>query len=745
MRVEISQAGLKYRRFLSTLAGLSALLLVSSACQFGGSFEEARCSFDSDCAGEATCVEGFCALGRTDQPSLPDAADDVTDLEDAGADAGEDIHQQPDADSNPDADATEEPVVDQISLEPAALNLAVGEVGTVLATALDADGVVVASVDSDDFRWTSNAPDIAVPFGGGAVRALSPGEAQITVSYGDVSAAVAVQVAPADAAQIEIFPATITLTQGGSYPAEVRVYDANGVRITSPDIVWAVDDESVATVDETGLINAVAAGSTRVSVAMRHDAAVSASADVHVNPLIPASALISPSNATIMAGQTLQFEVYDDDLNRVDNANITWSSSDPASATVSATGLVEGLKAGSVSVEASVAGISAPLSANVTVLAKEIVRVEVTPVNQTMRIGETKTYSAQAFAADGDDLTGTATFSWSVLDTGVAASLGNGDIEGVAPGASVVVATTGSISGYAGVQVERYPVHSVSVTAPSTTVQVGDNLQLDLVLTDANGDPIDAHSRVVTWASSNEGVAVVDGAGMLTALSAGSATITALSEGVSDSVNITVQPADIVNQAPIAFAQEVSIVADTSLTFNLTAYDPEGDTLTYQLVSPLPPTQGSLLLDPATGAVTYTPPATPFTGSASFEFNVQDSEPLTSNDAQVTLIFTAANEPPVAQATHTPTAGTTCDTFTLDGSGSMDAETLPEDLDFHWELVVSPPMASSSPLAGADTVTATLTPTLAGSYIIKLVVTDAQGASDTVFVVLTVEASPDPC
>src|SRR5690554_133140 len=744
MRVKISQIGLKYRGFLSSFVGLSALLFVGSACQFGGSFEEARCSFESDCAGEAVCVEGFCALPHTNQPSSPDTVDDVEDVEDI-EDGSPDVREDADADSDPDADATDEPVIDQISLEPSELNLVVGEVGNIVATALDADGAVVASVDSDDFRWTSNAPNIAVPLGEGAIRALSVGDAQITVSYGDVSAAVTVQVAPADAAQIEIFPATITLTQGGSYPAEVRVYDVNGVLITNPDIVWAVDDESVATVDEAGLINAVAAGSTSVIVAMRQDPAVSATADIYVNALIPASALISPSRATIAAGQTLQFEVFDDDFQRVDNTNISWTSSDAASATVSPTGLVEGLKGGVVTIQATVGGIAAPLTADVTILAKEIVRVEVAPVNQTMRIGETKTYSAQAFAADGDDLSAAASFTWTVLDTGVAASLGNGDIEGVAAGASVVVATTGSISGYAGVQVERHPVHSLTVTAPATALQIADTLQLDLVLKDSNGDTIDANSRIVNWTSSNEGVLLVDGSGMVTALSAGSATITALSEGVSDSLVLTVEPEVVVNLAPVAFAQEVTVPENTSLTFNLTAYDPEDDTLTYQLISPLPPNQNSLLLDSATGTVTYTPPTTPFGGPVSFKFKVNDGKGNTSNDAEVMLTFTSANEPPVALAVSTPTTGTTCDTFALDASGSSDAETAPQDLSFQWEVVVSPSVGASDPLAGASTDAATLSPTVAGSYIIKLVVTDEQGASDTVFVVITVDPGADPC
>src|SRR5690554_1962577 len=236
MRVKMSQIALKHRRFLSTFVGLSALLFMSSACQFGGSFEEARCSSESDCDGEAICVEGFCALPHTDQPSSPDVGEDVEDF-DGGSDVGEDIIEDADSEGDPDADVVETPVVDRISVDPVALSLQVGELRAITATAFDTNDEVMAGIGADNFRWNSDDPSIVVPVGGGQVRALSVGETQITVTYEGVSATVAVEVSPASAGEIEIFPATITLSEGGSYQADARAYDLNGALIRNPDIV----------------------------------------------------------------------------------------------------------------------------------------------------------------------------------------------------------------------------------------------------------------------------------------------------------------------------------------------------------------------------------------------------------------------------------------------------------------------------------------------------------------------------
>src|SRR6266480_2970924 len=84
------------------------------------------------------------------------------------------------------------------------------------------------------------------------------------------------------------------------------------------------------------------------------------------------------------------------------------------------------------------------------------------------------------------------------------------------------------------------PVASVSVAPPAATVPVGQAVQLTATPKDANGNALTG--RAVTWSSSNTSVANVDGSGLVTAAAAGSATITAMSEGQSGTSSITVTP-----------------------------------------------------------------------------------------------------------------------------------------------------------------------------------------------------------
>ena len=81
-------------------------------------------------------------------------------------------------------------------------------------------------------------------------------------------------------------------------------------------------------------------------------------------------------------------------------------------------------------------------------------------------------------------------------------------------------------------------VASVDLTPPSATVQVGQTVQLTAIPRDANGNALS--DRTVTWTSSNTSVAAVSPTGLVTGLVAGSATITATSEGKSRIASITV-------------------------------------------------------------------------------------------------------------------------------------------------------------------------------------------------------------
>ena len=82
---------------------------------------------------------------------------------------------------------------------------------------------------------------------------------------------------------------------------------------------------------------------------------------------------------------------------------------------------------------------------------------------------------------------------------------------------------------------------SVTVSVASSSVKVGEAMQATATATDASGNVLTG--RAIAWTTSDAAIATVNATGLLTALSAGSVTLTATTEGKSASAQVTVTPA----------------------------------------------------------------------------------------------------------------------------------------------------------------------------------------------------------
>jgi hypothetical protein len=97
------------------------------------------------------------------------------------------------------------------------------------------------------------------------------------------------------------------------------------------------------------------------------------------------------------------------------------------------------------------------------------------------------------------------------------------------------------------------PPASLTISAPTTTIDAGGNVTLTATVRDASGNVLSG--ATVTWASGNSAVATVNSAGVVSGVSGGSATITATSGSASGSVAISVNappPPPAIDQPPAA-------------------------------------------------------------------------------------------------------------------------------------------------------------------------------------------------
>jgi hypothetical protein len=180
-------------------------------------------------------------------------------------------------------------------------------------------------------------------------------------------------------------------------------------------------------------------------------------------------------------------------------------------------------------------------AATLTVTPKPVAQVEVTPAGAELRVGEMQAFSVTVRDASGEELTGRSV-SWASDAPSVATVDGDGVVTAVAPGTATLEATSEGVSGAATLTVTPKPVAQVEVTPAGAELRVGETQAYAVTVRDASGEEL--RGRPVSWTSDAPSVATVDGAGVVTAVAPGTATIAATSEGVSGTGALSVEVAE---------------------------------------------------------------------------------------------------------------------------------------------------------------------------------------------------------
>jgi uncharacterized protein YjdB len=168
--------------------------------------------------------------------------------------------------------------------EPESVEVSPGEavlssIGTTTQLAvevLDEDGEVI---EGAEVEWSTSDASVATVDEDGEVTAVGNGTATITAEAGDASGSAEITVQQ-EADQIEVDPSELTLAGVGAMAElSATVLDAGGTEIEGAEVTWSSSDEEVATVSESGVVEAVAAG-TAVITAASGDASAEVEVDV---------------------------------------------------------------------------------------------------------------------------------------------------------------------------------------------------------------------------------------------------------------------------------------------------------------------------------------------------------------------------------------------------------------------------------------------------------------------------------
>ncbi|QLG46865.1 Ig-like domain-containing protein [Costertonia aggregata] len=393
--------------------------------------------------------------------------------------------------------------------------------------------------------WSSSDTAIATVDANGLVTSVSVGTVTITATSVDdstISDTSEITVTMADVAitGIDVLPNTAEIDLGTNQQLTANITPSNA---TNPSVIWSSSDTSIATVDNNGLVTSLAVGTVNITATSVENDQVSDTSEIII---ILANVSVTGINVTppstgIVEGATAQLGAEITPSNAT-NTGVVWSSSDTSVATVSANGLVTAVSLGSATITATSDennAISDTSVVTVTALTVPVTGINVTPATTSIVEGATAQLDAEITPSNATN-TGVV---WSSSDTSVATVSANGLVTAVSVGSATITATSdenNAISDTSVVTVTALtvPVTGINVTPATTSIVEGATAQLDAEITPSN-----ATNTGVVWSSSDTSVATVSASGLVTAVSVGSATITATSDennAISDTSVVTV-------------------------------------------------------------------------------------------------------------------------------------------------------------------------------------------------------------
>jgi len=428
--------------------------------------------------------------------------------------------------------------VKSVSVTPKRLVLLKGEVSEALLAVIEPSTAANTAV-----TWRSSNNNVAT-VNNGVVTAIGVGEAEIIVTTVDGSKidVCYVTVTPKSVERITLSKSSIdvffreTEDRTQTLTATVTPGDA-----TDPSIIWASNNETVATVidhnDGTATVTLHAAGSAVITATSASNSSVSATCPVIVRAIRVTSIQLDKSSLELnpLEHDTLTATLTSDsDDYGPDDTTVTWSSSNESVATVSSTGSVTAVGAGTAVITARTADGGFVATCVVRVWQK-VTGVALDQSGLSLNVGDRGTLTAMVSPSTAANKTVT----WASSNPEIATVDAAGNVTALAAGTATITVTTEDQG--------KQDTCTITVANPVTGVTLD---AATLTLTKASEPrtlvatvfPANAENATVTWTSSDSTIVNVDDEGNITAVAVGQATITATANGHTATCIVTVDP-----------------------------------------------------------------------------------------------------------------------------------------------------------------------------------------------------------
>ncbi|MFN2399340.1 MAG: Ig-like domain-containing protein [Gemmatimonadaceae bacterium] len=264
-------------------------------------------------------------------------------------------------------------------------------------------------------------------------------------------------------ARVVITPDSAAMFAGDSIQLSAAAKNTAGATIPDRTITWAVVNATIVNLTPSGRVRGLRLGRTMVVASSegRADTAV-------VNVKVITSTVVSPDLDSLRSvNDSLQLTAMSYGDIEPHAGSYTWSSSNPAAATVSASGVVVARADGSAWITAIEAG--GTRDSALIVVNQRVAHVLVSPGAASRPVGRTQPFSAQATDARGNIMIGL-TFIWSSRNPVIATVDPSGLATAVAVGVDTIDAIAAGLTGSAAFTVAPQPALSFSFSSVESGV-----------------------------------------------------------------------------------------------------------------------------------------------------------------------------------------------------------------------------------------------------------------------------------
>lgn len=378
--------------------------------------------------------------------------------------------------------------------------------------------------------WASSNTAVAQILSTGDSRGQAAGSSTITATLGSMSSSTTLNVTNATIVSITVMPSSQTIAVGTTldFTATGRFSDSSVQTITN-DVTFNSDNTAVATIDNnTDIATGVSPGTANIIATFN---GVSGSAPLTVTAATVSSISVTPATAELAPNSfvdCIATATLSDGTTQVITNDVTWSSSNTSVAAVDNTGSVGAVSAGNATISAkfgAVTGTSAIL------VNPQLIAIRISPSSATIAAQTGFAFTALGTFADGSTQDLTDFVLWTSSAPSVA-TVSAGDVNGLAPGSSTIVALLDGLVGTAQLTVTGAKTNSIVVSPAAAALHVGGSVRFRAEATFSDGTTRDV-TRWVIWKVSSPEVAGITSKGIARSARAGMTTVTATMNDVS--------------------------------------------------------------------------------------------------------------------------------------------------------------------------------------------------------------------